>query len=97
MEAILSAQRKRDATNPLADKVDDDSFFKYFYLPFIIMDVFYDHVDTVLITAAEMRIEPLKKICRQIKSLKAEYDYLNKKCMDYESRKAEKRTHGVFH
>lgn len=89
MEAVINAQRKREAKNPLADKITNEQFFRNFYLPYLVINVFFDHVDTVLLLAAQMRIEPLKKVCRQIKAYRADYEYLQKRCMDWKSRQVE--------
>lgn len=86
MEAIINAQRKRVSKHPLADRITDDEYFRNFYLPWIVMSVFYDHVDTVLLQAAQMRIEPLKKVCRQIKTYRADFEYMNKRCLGFNER-----------
>lgn len=89
MEAVIKAERKRVSNHPLANKIDDEQYFRNFYLPWIVMDVFYDYVDTILLQAAQMRIEPLKKVCRHIKSYRADYDYLKNRFTDWEHRQAQ--------
>lgn len=89
MEALIPAQRKRVSNHPLANKITDDEYFRNFYLPWIIMGVFYDYVDSVLLQATQMRIDSLKKVCRAIKSLRSDFNYLHTRCLDWETRKNE--------
>ena len=66
--------------------IDSDIFFRYFYLPFVIMDVFYDYVDTILDQMKVLRIEALKKLSRSLKDLRADYNYLKFRFLDYKHR-----------
>lgn len=88
MEALIPAQRKRVSNHPLANKIDDEQYFRYFHLPWLVMHVFYDNVETVTDLARQMRIEPLKKVSRAIKALRAEHDYQNKKYLDWDTQQA---------
>lgn len=90
MEAKINAERKRVSKHPLADKIDDEQYFRNFHLPWLVMHVFYDNVETVTDLARQMRIEPLKKVSRAIKNLRAEHDYQNKRCLDWETQQATK-------
>lgn len=90
MEAKINAERKRVSNHPLANKIDDEQYFRNFHLPWLLMGVFYDNVETVTDLAAQMRIEPLKKVCRAIKVLRSEYDYQNRRCLDWETLQATK-------
>lgn len=90
MEAIINAQRKRVSNHPLADKIDDEQYFRNFHLPWLVMHVFYDNVETVTDLARQMRIEPLKKVTRAIKTLRSEHDYQNKRFLNWETIQATK-------
>lgn len=90
MEALINAQRKRVSKHPLADKIDDEQYFRYFHLPWLVINVFYDNVETVTDLAKQMRIEPLKKVNRAIKALRAEHDYQNKRFLNWETQQATK-------
>lgn len=90
MEAVIKAERKRVSNHPLASKIDDEQYFRNFHLPWLVMHVFYDNVETVTDLAKQMRIEPLKKVSRAIKSLRAEHDYQNKRFLNYETQQATK-------
>lgn len=90
MEAVIKAQRKRVSNHPLADKIDDEQYFRNFHLPWLLMHVFYDNVETVTDLARQMRIEPLKKVTRAIKSLRSEHDYQNRRFLNWETQQATK-------
>lgn len=64
-------------------KIDNRTFFRYFYLPFVISDVFFDYVDTVLDLSASMRISELKKASRHIKEIKKNYEYYKGRHLDF--------------
>ena len=70
-------------------KIDDRTFFRYFYLPFVISDVFFDYVDTVLDLTAQLRISALKKVSRVIKELKKNYEYYKSMHLNYFHRQQE--------
>lgn len=82
-DVIMPAQRKRVSKHPLADKIDDEQYFRYFHLPWLIMGVFYDNVETVTDMARQMRIEPLKKVTRAIKELRGEHEYQTRRFLDW--------------
>lgn len=90
MEALINAQRKKVSNHPLANKIDDEQYFRNFHLPWLLMHVFYDNVETVTDLARQMRIEPLKKVTRAIKNLRAEHDYQNKRFLDWKTQQATK-------
>lgn len=94
--ALITVERKRDAKHPLAQKIDDNTFFRYFYLPYIIMDLFNDYVETVTLQAAQMRIPELKGVCRKIKQLRKDYEYLTHKHLGYNNQKKEKAHMELF-
>lgn len=72
-----SEDRKREN-----EKIDDDVFFKYFYLPFIMYEVFWDYADTIHNMAAQMRLSECKKLGRTIKQLRQEFDWMRRKHLD---------------
>lgn len=69
--------------------VDDKTFFRYFYLPFVITDVFFDYVSTVLDLSRLMRISELKKASRTIKELKSSYEYYKSRHLDFRHQQQE--------
>lgn len=71
--------------------MDQETMLRTLYIPFIMQDVFFDYTDTVLTLAAHHRIEPLKKVCREIKNQRREYEYRQRECLDLDHRKAEGR------
>lgn len=83
MEARINAERKRVSNHPLASKIDDEQYLRNFHLPWLVMNVFYDNVETVTDLARQMRIEPLKKVSKAIKALRADHDYHNKRYLDW--------------
>lgn len=91
MEAKINAQRKRVSKHPLADKIDDEQYFRNFHLPWLLMNVFYDNVETVTDLTRQMRIEPLKKVARAIKTLRAEHDYQNRRFLDWNTQQETKQ------
>lgn len=88
-EAVINIQRKRDAKNPLSRKVDDDTFFRYFYLPYVITDVFFDYVDAVLDQIAYLRDRTLKKLMHQIRWVRQGYEQIKLKSLGWDNCKDE--------
>lgn len=70
----------------IRESITDEDFFRYHYLPFVMMEVYYDYVDSMLDQAAYLRIEPLKKVCRSIKELKKEFEYFKLVHLDWKNR-----------
>lgn len=91
MEAKINVKRKRVSNHPLADKIDDEQYFRYFYLPWIVMDVFYDYVDTICDQIMYLRVKPLKKLMHRIRWFQKDYMYLEMKHMDWQSRENKKK------
>lgn len=79
---VLNVERKRDAKNPEADKIEDIKFFRYFYLPFVMYEVFWDYADTIYNMAAQMKLCECKKLGRTIKQIRQEYDWMRRKYLD---------------
>lgn len=86
----FNVKRQHVSNHPLANKIDDEQYFRNFHLPWLVMNVFYDNVETVTDLAKDMRIEQLKKVSRAIKSLRAEHDYQNKRFLDWNTQQATK-------
>lgn len=92
----LNVQRNRVSNNPLAGLVDDDTFFRYWYLPYVITDLFFDYVDSVLDQASLLRIEETKKECRKIRELHKDYEYLKSRYIDHRHRTSESEHMELF-
>lgn len=65
------------------EKLTDEEHFRYLYMPYMVTDVYFDYVDTVLTLAAQMRIEPLKKVCRLVKETEKDYRYFMRQHIDH--------------
>ena len=52
---------------------DEKHYFYWFYLPFVIIRVAIDYVDTVLDMAGMLRLEQYKKMSRRIRALRDKY------------------------
>lgn len=58
----------------LSKELDEDLLFRFGYVPFVIAEVAYDYVDSVIDMACLLRISETKRLCRAIKELRKEYN-----------------------
>jgi hypothetical protein len=56
------------------EEMEDDLMFRVAYIPFVMSEVVWDYVDSLLLQAAQMRNSVTKKVAREIKLLKEQYD-----------------------
>lgn len=85
--AVLDEIRSKPKSyEEIRTEISDEDFFRYHYLPFVMMEVFYDYVDSMLNQAAYLRISALKKICRALKEQHAEFNYFKKVNLDWNNR-----------
>lgn len=66
----------------LSELLDQDTFFRFGYVPFVIAEVAWDYADTTIDLAVLMRLSPTKKLCRCIRNLRNEYVNFKKKYFD---------------
>lgn len=59
------------------------------YLPFVIAEVVWDYVDTILDLACVMRLQPTKRLCRAMRELRLDYDRSRAPFIDAKSREVE--------
>lgn len=70
-------------------EMDQEDALRLLYVPFVIQDVFFDYVETSLHLAAQLKIEQLKRVCREIRAQRREYEYRKSLSLDRAHRKAE--------
>lgn len=61
--------------------IDDETFFRYVYLPYLLVQVIWDYADSVLNLAAQMRIQEVKRLGYVIRELSSEYEYRRRQHM----------------
>lgn len=73
----------RGRSSAYSDEVDDDTFLRYFYLPYVMVEIFFDYVDSVADQCASMKIPELKKVVRVLRDAKKDNDYLNRRHLGF--------------
>lgn len=66
----------------LSELLDQDTFFRFGYIPFVIAELVWDYADTAIDLAVTMKHSQSKKLCRRIRELRKEYIYFKKKYFD---------------
>ncbi len=66
----------------LSELLDQDTFLRFGYVPFVIAEVAWDYADTAIDIAILMRLSPTKKLCRCIRELRREYLGFKRKYFD---------------
>lgn len=87
----FSNQKRNDEVtiDEIARKIDRETLFLFAFVPFVIAEVAWDYADTSIDCAIIMRQHETKRICRRIRQLRADYDYIRKTTIDKAHRELE--------
>lgn len=85
----LIAEKAAHDKRLLREKLSDEAMFSISYVPYVIAEVAWDYVDSILNLAALMRLSETKSLCRKLKEIHREYDRERFKIIDDSSRKTE--------
>lgn len=69
----LNRQAERDK-RLIHEQLSEDAVFSLTYVPFVIAEVAWDYIDSILNIAVLMRLRETKPLCRTMKELRKEYD-----------------------
>lgn len=76
--------------------LDKDLLFRFAYVPFVIANLAWDYADTIITMAAMLKLSEQKKLCREVKRLKQEYDRYRSPYIDDAHKKSEEDNMYVF-
>lgn len=94
-KAIAEQQREERETLKLSKILDQDTLFRFAYVPFVIAELVWDYADTILTLSAMMR-NGAKKLCRAVKELRRDYDRVRTPYIDEAHRDSEVENMYVF-
>lgn len=80
---------------PRLDLMSDTMYFKYLYLPFVLVEVIWDYADSLCNMAAQLRIPELKCVSRGIRELRQEYER-DRKRLSFKYRKSDESSMVFF-
>lgn len=66
-------------SKPLSAEIDEETHLRYGYVSFVIAEVAWDYVDTVLNMACLLRRRELRRLCRTIKEIREDYLWWRRK------------------
>ncbi len=70
-----AAQQQTELSKALLREVlSQDAIFSITYVPFVIAEIVWDYIDTIIDQAAIMKISATRKLCHPIRQLRRSYD-----------------------
>ncbi len=87
VKTILAKTKPKE--RDIKEKISGEQLFRFAYIPFVISTLVWDYADTICDLAAVMRIHEVKRLCRAVKNLRAEYDSIHKSRFDFKARHSE--------
>ena len=66
-------------SRPLSSEIDEETHLRYGYVSFVIAEVAWDYVDSVLDMACILRRRELRRLCRTIKQIREDYLWWRRK------------------
>ena len=73
-----------------------EELFRFAYVPFVIAELVWDYADTVILLAQGFNDPSQRRLSREIRRARAEYDKLRNECIMADSRKREQSNGYVF-
>lgn len=92
----LQEERERERELKLSEILDSETMMRFGYVPFVIAALAWDYADSILNMAAYLRIQKVKRLCRSVKELKKDYDYLRAPYIDQAHQQSEENNMYVF-
>lgn len=91
-------EQKRDAEKEikLSKILDRETLFRFAYVPFVIAKLAWDYADTITTMAAFYKLSEDKRLCREVKRLKCEYDRERSPYIDMAHQQSEEDNMYVF-
>lgn len=89
-------ERERERELKLSEILDSETMMRFAYVPFVIATLAWDYADSILNMAAYLRIQEVKKLCRSVKELKKDYDYLRAPYIDQAHQESEENNMYIF-
>lgn len=83
------AKPKAESPLDISKALTQEELYRVAYLPFVIAEVVWDYVDTILDLACVMRLQPTKRLCRAMRELRRDYDRSRSRFIDDKSREVE--------
>lgn len=80
----------------LSRQIDEDTLFRFGYVPLVVGEVAWDYADTILNYASMTRAGEIRTQCRAIKELRRYYEQERARYMDRDGRREELRNMEVF-
>lgn len=87
----LHAKPKQRVESPLdiSKALTQNELYRVAYLPFVIAEVVWDYVDTILDLACLLKLQQTKRLCRAMRELRRDYDRSRAPFIDDKSREVE--------
>ncbi len=86
---------EKDKTGQLP-ALDDGTFFRYVYMPMLLVEIIWDYADSVINLAAQMRIQSVKRLSYVIRELCGQYQYKRSKHISFEQRAKQRANMEAF-
>lgn len=95
-KALAAQQREERETLKLSKILDQDTLFRFAYVPFVIAELVWDYADTIIDLSITMRLKATKKLCRAIRELRRDYDRVRAPFIDDAHRNSETENMYMF-
>ena len=89
-------RKEEDEELRISRLIDKDTLFRFAYVPFVIAQLVWDYADTILSTAAWLKISETKKLCRAVRELRRDYDRIHSAHIDAKHEASEVSNMYVF-
>lgn len=95
---VNEIKRKREEERKviLSDILDDETVYRFAYVPFVIAELAWDYADTVIDYAVTLKQDYTKKLCREVREMRREYDSFRSPYIDALHRQSELENMYVF-
>ncbi len=93
---INDTRQKEDEIQQLSKLLDNESLFRFAYVPFVIAKLVWDYADTILDIVSRLRIRETKALSRTIKTLRREYEQFRAPYIDEFHEQSENENMIVF-
>ncbi len=94
------AERERRTENRITDEIarilSREELFRFSYVPFVIAELVWDYADTVMICAQHIGNPATRRLSREIRNARTEYERLRQRHIDADNREREIENGYVF-
>ena len=92
----IEAEREHQNELKLSQILDSETLMRFAYVPFVVAQLAWDYVDTVVCVSGMLNIKATKKLCRAVRELKREYDLVRSPYVNDAHRHSEEDNMYVF-